>query len=161
MSLFNRVLQEHEKRVTEKEAIAAARLKQERDAQAHFLDTFDSELKQVGRPLFTAFAQDAERYGFPTRVEDGTDSFGHAFISLTFIARRGAVMGRTPSEESTFLLRADQVEKTIEHCSYFDQRPGPKGLKREKLGLDSLDKAVLERQLEEFLHASLQAWEEN
>ncbi len=155
MSLFNKVLEEHEKKnpeVSTAQVNAAAEMSVVLQA---FSSDYHTAVSSVARPLLEEFVSDASRNGFSAGIEEGTDGNGNPFISVRLIPERGAAFGTDRSIECAFVLKGLLPEQKVEHVSYFDQRPGKNGVTKDKLEIQSVNKSVLEKLLTKFLHSSL------
>jgi len=155
MTLFNKVIKEHEKKsfeVTEAQAQGTAE-------PAIFLQAFTSDfhavVSTVARPLFEEFVSDAIRNGFPSGIEEGADGNGNPYISVRFIPERGTTFGVNRTIECSFVLKGNLSEQKVEHEACFDQRKGIHGVTRDKLEILSINKSVLEDLLAKFLRSSL------
>jgi hypothetical protein len=153
MSLFNKVLKEHEKKSSE--TTEARETAEVTVVLQTFSSDFDAAVSSVARPLFEEFASDALRNGFPSSVEIGADGNGNPFISVRFIPERGTTFGTDRSCECAFVLRGLLSDQKVELTSYFDQQSGKDGVTRDKIEIQSLDKNKLESLLTKFLRSSL------
>jgi hypothetical protein len=157
MSIFNKVLQEHQKQQAEKASAKASMEAKNMEERARFKDHFSSESSKVAKPLFEEFVLDAIKAGYPASIEEGTDGHGYPYILIRFIPYLGAKLGAEPSKECVFQLKAILTTQRVEHATYFDQRVGKDGAKNETFGSESINTPVLERELSEFLSLSLNA----
>jgi hypothetical protein len=153
MTLFNKVIKEHEKAssgVTEAQETKEAAI-----VLQAFTSDFHSSVSSVARPLFEEFVSDALRNGFPSGIEEGADGYGNPFISVRFIPERGTAFGVNRSIECSFVLKGILSEQKVEHEACFDQRKGIHGVTKDKLEIQSISKSVLENLLTKFLRSSL------
>lgn len=160
-SIFNRVLGQHE----ESQAAAALKLREHADAVANaraaFIASFREAVTTVARPIFSEFVADATAHGFTARVEENLDDAVRPSIALHVNPRRGRT-GEHASEHCSFELAALVTISEVEHISHFDVRANdrghrinPDGTKRGAFGVSSLDRGVIEREVEEFWKLSL------
>jgi hypothetical protein len=155
MSLFNKVLEEHEKRNSEVIEAQVQEAAEVTVALQTFSSDFHAAVSSVARPLFEEFASDALRHGFPLGIEEGVDGNGNPFISVRFIPERGTTFGTNRSIECTFVLKGLLAEQKVEHASYFDQRPGKDGVTKDEFEIQAINQNVLESLLTKFFRASL------
>jgi hypothetical protein len=155
MSLFSKVIKEHEKNKSEAAEAQAQEAAEVAVVLQEFSSDFHSAVSSVARPLFEEFAGDVLQHGFPSAIEEGVDGNGNPFISVRFIPERGSTFGTNRSIECAFVLRGLRSEQKVEHASYFDQRPGKNGVTRDKVEIKSINKNVLENLLARFLRSSL------
>jgi hypothetical protein len=157
MSVFKKVIeahltsQERDKKLREDGAKARAQ------ALADFTSEFSKRIKSEAVAPFEEFAADAKAGGYPATVElSGYDTANPTFaVRLTL--EKGAAIERNPSAEIGFALRCLAATEKVEHVSYFDQRPGRDGVKREVYGLGSIKKEIIEAHLEQFFSDALKA----
>lgn len=159
MSIFDRVLQNHESKRAAQAALGAEIAAQARAEREQFIGSFRSMADNMARPLLEQFARDAQARGYAALVREGADGDNNPYISITFIPRHGARVGADPANECVCQLKAIPEERVVECASCHDQRPGRDGARIKKSDLHALDRAFLETHLEEFLTAALEARE--
>lgn len=161
-SIFNRVLGQHE----EKQAAEATVLRERADAvassRAAFVSAFREAAATVARPIFLEFVADAKARGFSARVEENLEHATRPAITLFVNPRPGRTGEQPASDSCSFELAAVDGLPEVEHISHFDLRANdrghrinPDGTKRGAFGVSSLDRAVIEREVEEFWRLSL------
>ena len=155
MSLFNKVLQEHEKKHAESRTAGVQDTAGVAVVMQTFSSDFDAAVSSLARPLLEDFVSDALQSGFSASIEEGADANGNPYISVRFIPERGAAFDTNRSIECAFVLKGLLPEQLVEHVSYFDQRPGKGGVSRDEFEIQSVDRNVLENLLTRFLHSSL------
>lgn len=158
MSVFNKAIVAHEATVAAQQKVVDAAIAAKTSAEELFKQEFNDKVAQIARPIFEQFAQDARAHGFPAEVRDDPEGSGNPTLSVRVVPVKGASLP-TPnkSEEAVYSLRGIVKDQKVEHVSYYDQRPGNNGVKRGSFGIPSINQAVLERELEEFLIAALNA----
>lgn len=158
MSVFNKVITAHDAAVAAQQEARDDAIAAKASAEELFKQEFEDRASQIARPIFEQFAQDARSHGFPAEVAQKPEGNGNPTISVRIVPVRGASLPTTnKSDEAVFCLRGIVKDQKVEHVSYYDQRPDKNGVKRGSFGIPSINQAVIERDLEEFLTAALKA----
>jgi hypothetical protein len=158
MSVFNKIIEAHALAKSEAEHKAAAAIAARSTAQAEFAAAFKQQVESVAAPIFQQFVNDALGHGFPATVELGSDGQGNPMYSLRFRPEKGTQLGTNPASECAYTMRGTIADQKVEHAYYFEQRPEKKsGMKKGVFGIQSINAAVLERELGAFLSATLAA----
>ena len=156
MSVFKKVFDAHISATTKAQDNANAKAVEKSAAEANFATEFRFKVASIARPVFDEFVSDAIAHGFAATaaMEDKRDN---PQLSVTLILKKGAVLGANASEECVFVVRGNVGAGKVEFNSYYDQRAGMDGIKRQSFGLASINKDVLNRELEDFLSSALRA----
>ncbi len=159
VSMFERVIQDHESRRAAQAALGAEQAAQARAEREQFIGSFRSMMSHVARPLLEQFAHDAQARGYAALVREGADGDDNPYISITFIPQPGARVGANPADECVCQLKAIPDERLVECASCHDLRPGRDGARILKSDLHAISRGFLETHLEDFLTAALEARE--
>jgi hypothetical protein len=157
LSIFDSVIQEHDKKKAEMEARIADAQALKQAAQNDFVEKFNATVSSVVEPIFAEFVADAKKYGFPAEVEEIRGREETIYVSLRLIPEKGAVFGTNRSAQVVFSINGMITSQKVEYVSYYDQRPGKHGTDRTDFGLPSLNKDVIERELAKFLKMAIHA----
>jgi len=157
MSIFNSVIQEHDKKKSEMDAHQAKQEAQKQAAKDEFVEKFTIETSDVVMPLFEEFVADAKNYGFPAKIEKIQPGVDRVYLSVTLIPEKGTEFGTNRSLQSVFSVIGHVLTQKVEYVSYYDQRPGKNGIERSSLGIASIKKDVIERELGKFLKMAMDA----
>lgn len=157
MSVFIRVVQAYEQSLLNARHGATEGASSKSAQEQEFLAAFQAQIEHVAKPLFERFVSDAVDYGFSATIEQSRDGRGNPIFALRFVPEKGAKLSLNSASECAYKIKGIPASHEVEHASYFDQRPGKSGLKRDLLPLQSLNAPVLERKLEELLTAALRS----
>lgn len=157
MSVFNKVIGVHSKAKTDSEQAAAAAAAAIKIVETDFLAKFHAQIETIAKPIFEKFIADAVAHEFPATTECREDGNSNPFYSLSLIPVVGAKFGVNTSERCIFQIKGNIADQKVEHISFYDQRPNKNGFKQVVLGIASINKEVLERELGEFLNSTLNA----
>ena len=158
MSVFDKVIAAHDQAIAARQEAHEKALADKASAEEQFKQDFVAKVNEIALPIFEQFAQDAHKHSFPALVDQSSDGYGNPSIAVRIVPVRGAVLPTVnKSEEAVFVLRGVVKDQKVEHVSYFDQRPGRNGNSKVAFGIPSINKDVLERNLEQFLTAALKA----
>ncbi len=159
MSIFTEIMNERaeERAKADEAARQAQELKASKDAE--FIEKFNSHIDTIAKPIFGEFVADAIAHNFPAAIEENKDGYGHPYISLRFIPEEGKELGRVPTSECSYVIKAILHSRQVEHNIYYDQRPGVNGFKKESFGVQSISMQMVERKLRELFSLALKSRE--
>lgn len=157
MSIFNKVISAHAETKTRVEHTAAAEAAARSAAETAFLSDFEKQISEVAAPMFEKFAADAIKHGYPATVEHAQDGKSNPIYTVKLIPEARAKFSINASDQIAYSVTGIIAHQKVEHVSYFDQRRGKNGIKKSTFGVASINVAVLERELTEFLSAALNA----
>jgi hypothetical protein len=158
MSLFKKVVQEHEEKEAVKAAEKAASLTKEQQDRKNFEQRFNDVIASVAKPIFYSFVADAQELGYPANIEEGLDGYGNPIFAVHMIPEKGSKFRvDAAAEVCVFQLKGVVNKQDVEHSVYYDQRPNKNGVFRETYKIQSINESTIERGLTDFLTRSLAA----
>lgn len=161
MSKFSDVLQAHEKQKLKKIAEETARAKQEAAEREELSSQFMSAAAVSAKPLFTEFAHEAWRHGFPSAVEDGHDQHGNPYLQVRFFPERYVLSNADTSRDCAFILIANLAERRIEAITRFHFAPELESTHKINFSKRTISKASLNKLLYGFLLDALEHYGRN
>ncbi len=156
MSKFSEVLQEHEKQKLRKIAEETARAKQETSEREELSRRFMAAAAAAAKPLFTEFAHEAWRHGFPSAVEDGCDQHGNPYLQVRFFPERYVLSNADTSRDCAFILIANLAERKVEAITHFHFAPELGSTHKVNFSRHTISKTTLNKLLYEFMLTALE-----
>lgn len=158
MSIFNDVMKAHDQ---EQQAIDARRAEETAKSAAEidqFIAKAELGYSAVVIPLLEEFVRDATAYGFAAKLGEYEKTTEYYYISLRIIPEKESSFSPDASMDSVFAVRAVINTKKVHYLSFYDQRPGVhNGKSGVEYGWQSLNREQLEKQLKDFLTASVKS----
>ena len=159
MTKFDDVFQEYEKEKMKRIAEENARAMEDAAEREEFSNSFLAAAAII-KPLFTEFATEARRHGFPSAVEDGSDQHGNPYLQARFFPERYVVTNTDTSRDCAFILMANLAERKVVADNRFHLWPEKNSTRNITFTKRTLSKATLTKLLYEFMRTALEARDE-
>ena len=157
MSVFDRVISSQSEAKAKAEEESKLAVLAQKTAESKFATEFRNQIDSTAKPVFEQFVQDAKPHGYHAFIEQSKDPKGNPTYSVHVILAQGGEIGYGAEDEVIFTLRGIIQEQKVEHISHFTSRRGRVGMKTAIYGIQSINKKVLEQELEEHLSAAVSA----
>lgn len=156
MSVFDKVLAKHNAEIEkEKQDAEMAALKRETD-QRQFTDSFYEKIREVAKPIFDEFVDDARRSNYSANVKESIDGNGCPNICVQMNMVQGATAFKN-YDSIFYTIRGNARAGMVEHIYCSDQRLGAAETKRKVFGIPSINENIIRGNLEELFSAALEA----
>ena len=156
MSVFDRVISSQSEAKAKAEEESKLAVLAQKTAESKFATEFRNQIDSTAKPVFEQFVQDAKPHGYHAFIEQAKDPKGNPTYSVHVILAKGGEFGYGAEDEVIFTLRGIIQEQKVEHISCFTSRQG-RGGRTAIYGIQSINRKVLEQELEEHLSAAISA----